>query len=228
MSSSTNAVPSLLTLALKKKILQPDIRNIGCGLAMSLLLQVNRGEIVLEDYQKAIFLNKLIEQLPCTEYANIHQLIIRSYEQLPVKMLFVPHDYAILRQRIIGLPLDTTYTKEEVKSIFKYFLSVFPELTEPTSLSLLDFVNHDSYTLVDENPDYNPVTNEINIRLFGVASYPLRNYYDNRDMRQPPMFVLSFETHGYTGARLHHLISQLDLHIFEKQSEVKLVPLGKY
>lgn len=140
---------SLKELSLKSFIKQKDLKDINCSLLNSLLIEINENKINLEEYEIALFLNKLIEQMICEDFRNVKSLITNIYSTLPIEMLYIPHDYELLKDRLKSINLETIYTKSDVIYILKYFIEVFPELVNYSGLDSIENTPSDEYRLRD-------------------------------------------------------------------------------
>lgn len=193
---------SLQELALKSLIFSPDLSKLPCGTIKSLLLKIRDKKIELEEYQLAIFLNKLITQLQCREFENVQSLIVEMYDQLPRHMLYVPHDYEALRERIFLIPIDTVYTKTDVVNNIKYLTEVFPEIVNQRALDELSYIDHQKFIL-DDFRDTGKCLNEAYVDLFREHTVPLRHL---RGYNYPlDEIKLAFIAIEYTGTPIHIL-----------------------
>ena len=159
-------VPSLQSLALKKIVLSRNIAKIPIHVIKTALLQSDKLRI--PDSDLALFLSGLIEQLPNDEYKVIDSLVIDLLTKLPQKMLYVMKNSPqnSLLEQIMKIPLHTTYTKDEVVSIFKYLHTIYPKnINYKESMTLLKNVQCNNFVLRDV-PENSAFIGSLSLTLF--------------------------------------------------------------
>lgn len=190
----------------KDGIAKIDIRSLDCGIVRNILISIDKGRISLKPDEIILFLKKLVEELPCKGFRDVFELITYLYSKYDPKLLMIPHDLGILKERLSTLPLDIIYTKEEVITTIKNLQTIFPEyLMDVGGLILLKHLNYDKFLLVGQPVDQG-MTREIDIELF-LSVTPLRERGERpeNDRRQTS---IKFITSGYTGESMFAIMNK--------------------
>jgi len=143
---------SLQEITLKKFIRKQNIGDVPFHVIRTSLIKIANREIHLSDSDIGLLLAKLVDTLPSVEFNEVQTIIEDLLSKLPQKMLYVVKNDKGLLEQLMRIPIDTTYTKEEVITIFNYLKEIYSEsIYYDGSMAMLrnsPIINHE-FVLVD-------------------------------------------------------------------------------